>query len=193
MARLRPFVVALALTLAVSAGLIGSSATPAAALSTRLVDFAAEPAGALPTAGWLRFGGLGASGDDEISGPVFSWGCRGGELGRYAYLWGCAGANNRYLMGHASAEFEPLCDFVRVAGAAAGTRALVGMLVTWKTPSGDVERYRVSWARVASIDVWGRTGDLWAWNATAAPTLTFQTCYGARSEYRLIVRAVLVS
>ncbi len=178
MARLRPFIVALALALAVSAGLIGSPAQPAAALST---------------AGWLRFGGLGASGGDVISGPVYNWGCRGGELGRDAYLWDCAGADNRYLMGHASAEFQPLYDFVRAAGTAAGTRALVGKLVTWKTPSGDVERYRVSWARVASVDVWGRTGDLWAWNATTGPTLTFQTCYGARSEYRIIVRAVLDS
>ena len=177
MNRLRPLVVALALALTVSAGLIGP---------------AAQPAGALSTAGWLRFGGLGAAGGDVISGPVYNWGCRGGELGRYAYRWGCAGANNRYLMGHAYAEFEPLYRFVRARGPAAGTRALVGKLVTWKTPSGDVQRYRVSWARVAAVGWWGRTGHLWAWNAPTAPTITFQTCYGARSEYRIIVRAVLV-
>jgi len=177
MNRLRPLVVALALALAVSAGLIGP---------------AAQPAGALSTAGWLRFGGLGAAGGDVISGPVYNWGCRGGELGRYAYRWGCAGTNNRYLMGHAYAEFEPLYRFVRARGPAAGTRALVGKLVTLKTPSGDVQRYRVSWARVAAVGWWGRTGHLWAWNATTAPTITFQTCYGARSEYRLIVRAILV-
>jgi len=177
MTRLRPFVASLALALAVSAGLIGPAAQPAAALST---------------AGWLRFGGLGTAGDEVISGPVLNWGCRGGELGRYAYRWGCAGANNRYLMGHAFAEFEPLFDFVRARGVTAGTRGLVGKLVTWRTPSGDVQRYRVSWARVTTVGWWGRTGDLWAWNATAVPSITFQTCYGARSEYRIIVRAVLV-
>ena len=47
----------------------------------------------------------------------------------------------------------------------------------------------MAWARVATVAYWGRTGELWAWNATDVPSITFQTCYGARSEYRLIVRA----
>ena len=49
----------------------------------------------------------------------------------------------------------------------------------------------MTWARVASVCYWGNTGDRWAWNATAEPVLTFQTCFGARSEYRIVVRAVL--
>ncbi len=147
---------------------------------------------ALSYGGWMRFPGLGAAGRDTMSGTVYNWGCRGGTLGLQVYRWGCAGRNNRYLMGHAFAAFEPLHDFVAARGASAGTRALVGMPVYLRTPSGSVERYRVTWARVASVSYWGATGDVWAWNATSAPALTFQTCYGARSEYRIIVRAELL-
>ena len=147
---------------------------------------------ALSYGGWMRFPGLGPAGRDTMSGTVYNWGCRGGTLGLQVYRWGCAGRNNRYLMGHAFAAFEPLHDFVAARGASAGTRALVGMPVYLRTPSGSVERYRVTWARVASVSYWGATGDVWAWNATSAPALTFQTCYGARSEYRIIVRAELL-
>jgi hypothetical protein len=151
----------------------------------------APAAAALSYAGWVRFPGLGASGRDTLSGTVYNWGCRGGTIGTAIYRWGCAGTNNRYLMGHAWASFEPLHDFVAARGVTAGTRALVGMPVYLRSPTGAVLHYRVTWARVASVSYWGATGDRWAWNATPQPSLTFQTCYGARSQYRIIVRAVL--
>ncbi len=153
----------------------------------------AEPssAAALANGGSLRFPGLGASGRETLSGTIYNWGCRGGTIGESIYRWGCAGRNNRYLMGHAYASFEPLHDFVAARGVGAGTRALVGKPVYLRTGTGAVLRYRVAWARVASVGSWGATGDAWAWNATADPSLTFQTCYGARSQYRIIVRAVL--
>jgi len=170
MTRLRP--VLLALTMVV--GLVGGLAQPADALST---------------GGSIRFPGLGRSGTETMSGTIYNWGCRGGEIGSRIYRWGCAGVNNRYLLGHAHAGFDELHDFVRARGAAAGTRALVGRRVYLRTSSGEIRRYRVVWARVASVDYWGRTGDQWAWNATIVPSITFQTCYGSRSQYRLIVRA----
>jgi hypothetical protein len=142
-------------------------------------------------AGVLRFPGLGASGREMMSGTIHEWGCRGGTIASGIYRWGCAGANNRYLLGHAFASFRPLHDFVAARGVRAGTRALVGMPVFVRGAGGALERYRVTWARVAPVDAWGRTGDTWAWNATDEPSLTFQTCFGARSEYRIIVRAVL--
>lgn len=147
-------------------------------------------AAALASGGSLRFPGLGASGRETMGGTIYNWGCRGGTIGESIYRWGCAGRGNRYLMGHAYASFEPLHDFVAARGVTAGTRALVGKLVYVRTAIGTL-RYRVTWARVASVSSWGATGDTWAWNATSEPSLTFQTCYGARSQYRIIVRAVL--
>jgi hypothetical protein len=146
---------------------------------------------AVSHAGVLRFPGLGASGRETMSGTIHEWGCRGGTIASGIYRWGCAGSNNRYLLGHAFASFQPLHDFVAARGVRAGTRALVGMPVFVQDAGGALERYRVTWARVAPVDTWGRTGDTWAWNATDEPALTFQTCFGARSEYRIIVRAVL--
>ena len=134
---------------------------------------------------------MGASGGETMTGTILNWGCRGGTIGASIYRWGCAGRNNRYLMGHAYASFEPLHDFIAARGVTAGTRALVGRPVYIKTGTGVTLRYRVAWARVASVSYWGATGDRWAWNATPGPSLTFQTCYGARSQYRIIVRAVL--
>jgi hypothetical protein len=174
MTRLRPVLLALALV----AGLVGGLAQPADALST---------------SGTIRFPGLGASGRDTLSGTVYNWGCRGGEIGTAIYRWGCAGSGNRYLMGHAYASFSELHDFVKARGVAAGTRALVGKTVWLRTGSGRLVQFRVAWARVTTVDYWGRTGDQWAWNATDVPSITFQTCYGARSQYRLIVRAERVS
>lgn len=170
MARLRPLLLALV-------------------LATGLVGGLAQPTDALSTAGYLRFPGLGRSGAETMSGTIYSWGCRGGELGLKIYRWGCAGVNNRYLMGHAHASFEPLYDFVRARGATAGARALVGKIVYLRTVTGSQQRYRVKWAKVYSVSYWGATGERWAWNSTAVPSITFQTCYGAASEYRLIVRA----
>lgn len=174
MRRPRPLLLALALATALVGG---------------LTDGPVEPADALTSAGSIRFPGLGRSGSETMGGPVFNWGCRGGELGRQIYRWGCAGDLNRYLMGHAFAGFEELHDFVAARGVAAGTRALVGMPVYLRTATGRRVVFRVTWARVASVTYWGRTGERWAWNETKVPSITLQTCYGARSEYRLIVRA----
>lgn len=170
MTRLRPALLALALAVTLLGGLV-------------------QPADALSSGGSIRFPGLGRSGGETLSGTIYNWGCRGGEIGSRIYRWGCAGERNRYLMGHAHASFEELHDFVAARGVAAGTQALVGKAVWLRTATGRIVQFRVAWARVASVGYWGRTGELWAWNATDVPSITFQTCYGARSEYRLIVRA----
>jgi hypothetical protein len=166
-----------------------AAGSPAGAQSVARGASAAPAAASI--AGVLRFPGLGASGRETMSGTILEWGCRGGTIASGIYRWGCAGSNNRYLLGHAFASFQPLHDFVAARGVRAGTRALVGMPVFVRDAVGVLERYRVTWARVAPVDTWGRTGDTWAWNATDEPALTFQTCFGARSEYRIIVRAVL--
>ena len=184
MSRLTRSLAAAALALTLLSGL-----TPAAGVAP---GTAAPVASALTPGGWLRFPGLGASGSEEMIGTVLNWGCRGGLIGPRIYRWGCAATGNRYLMAHADAAFSELHDFVRARGAVAGTRALVGRHVYFKTTGGETLVYRVTWARVATVDYWGRTGHVWAWGPTERPAITFQTCYGSRSEYRLIVRAELV-
>lgn len=98
----------------------------------------------------------------------------------YVYRWGCAGRNNVYLLGHAYSVFEPLHDaYVR------GTLRK-GMMVVYADGSGRVRTYAVTWWRVTRP-----TSDAsWAWAPLTRPSMTLQTCVGADSQYRLIVRLV---
>jgi hypothetical protein len=97
--------------------------------------------------------------------------------GNRVYRWGCAGSNNVYLFGHAHSVFKPLHDaYVR-------GRLRKGMKLYYANGSGKVSTYAVSWWKVTTPDK-----GAWAYAAQSAPSLTLQTCVGARSQYRLIVR-----
>jgi sortase (surface protein transpeptidase) len=97
--------------------------------------------------------------------------------GNRVYRWGCAGRNNVYLFGHAHSVFKPLHDaYVR-------GRLKKGMKVYYADSSGKVSRYVVRWWRVTTPD----KGEF-AYAGQSVPSLTLQTCVGARSQYRLIVR-----
>jgi hypothetical protein len=94
------------------------------------------------------------------------------------YRWGCAGANNVYLMSHAWSTFRPLHDaYVR------GTLRK-GMRVWYADSGGHVHEYRVIWWKVTAPT----TAASWAWAALPSPGMTLQTCVGANSQYRLMVR-----
>jgi len=94
------------------------------------------------------------------------------------YRWGCAGRNNVYLLSHAWSTFKPLHDaYVR------GTLRK-GMRVWYADGGGSVHEYRVIWWRVTAPT----TAAKWAWAALPSPGMTLQTCVGANSEYRLMVR-----
>jgi len=96
----------------------------------------------------------------------------------YVYRWGCAGTNNVYLMGHAYSVFKPLHD-AYVSG-----RLQPGMKVYYADGAGVTHVYAVSWWKLTLP-----TGDVsWAWADQAVPSMTLQTCVGANSQYRLIVR-----
>ena len=96
------------------------------------------------------------------------------------YRWGCAGRNNIYLLGHAYSVFKPLHD------AYVGGRLRAGMIVDYADTSGHVQRYAVAWWKVVRP-----TGAAsWAWAPQPVPSMTLQTCVGAHSEYRLMVRMV---
>ena len=97
--------------------------------------------------------------------------------GNRVYRWGCAGSNNVYLFGHAYSVFKPLHDaYVR-------GRLRTGMKAYYADASGRVRTYSVSWWKLTTPD----KGD-WAYASLARPSLTLQTCVGANSQYRLIVR-----
>jgi hypothetical protein len=100
--------------------------------------------------------------------------------GHRVYRWGCAGRNNVYLFGHASSVMKPLHD------AYVAKRLRKGMPVWYADGNGKVRRYVVSYWRVVRPD-----GDIgWAFAAQSKPSMTLQTCVGADSQYRLVVRLV---
>jgi hypothetical protein len=101
----------------------------------------------------------------------------------YVYRWGCAGTNNVYLLGHAYSVFKPLHD------AYVGGRLKKGMKVFYADGTGRVRTYAVVWWKVTPPT----TSASWAWAAQSRPSMTLQTCLGANSEYRLMVRLVAVS
>jgi hypothetical protein len=97
--------------------------------------------------------------------------------GNRVYRWGCAGSNNVYLFGHAHSVFRALHDaYVR-------GRLSKGMKVYYANASGKVATYAVSWWKLTTPDK-----GAWAYAAQSTPSLTLQTCVGAQSQYRLIVR-----
>jgi hypothetical protein len=101
--------------------------------------------------------------------------------GDVVYRWGCAGSNNVYLFGHAHSVFKPLHDaYVRGS-------LKKGMQVIYADGAGKVSTYAVSWWRVTTPD----KGEF-AYAAQGTPSLTLQTCVGAQSQYRLIVRLTKV-
>jgi sortase (surface protein transpeptidase) len=101
--------------------------------------------------------------------------------GDRVYRWGCAGSNNVYLFGHAHSVFKPLHDaYVR-------GRLSKGMKVMYADANGKVSTYAVSWWKLTTPDK-----GAWAYAGQSRPSLTLQTCVGARSQYRLIVRLTKV-
>lgn len=95
------------------------------------------------------------------------------------YRWGCAGKNNIYLFGHAWGVMKPFHD-----GYLAG-RVKVGMVAKFADATGTVRTYRVTAIRIV-------TPGLVAWAIASQPvaSMTIQTCIGARSDRRLLVRLV---
>jgi len=98
----------------------------------------------------------------------------------YMYRWGCAGSNNVYLMGHAYSAMKPLHD-AYVSG-----RLHVGLKAYYADGNGKVHTYGVRWWKLTRPT----TAASWAWAGQDVPSMTWQTCVGTNSEYRLMVRLV---
>ena len=103
---------------------------------------------------------------------------RASEPDNHVYRWGCAGSNNVYLLGHAWGVFKPLHD------AYTNGRLKVGMKAMYADAGGRVHVYAVRWWKV----VRPTTSASWAWASLSSPSMTLQTCVGANSKYRLMVR-----
>jgi sortase (surface protein transpeptidase) len=118
-----------------------------------------------------------------INRSIASFPCsRSQAPGNRVYRWGCAGANNIYLMGHAYSVFKPLHD------AYVNGRLKKGMKVIYADGSGRIHTYSVIWWKVTKPT----TSASWAWAAQSKPSMTLQTCVGARGELRLMVRLVAI-
>lgn len=117
-----------------------------------------------------------------ISRSVSGYACSSSYYpGDRVYRWGCAGGNNVYLFGHAHSVFKPLHDaYVR-------GRLRKGMKVYYAAADGKVATYAVRWWRLTTPE-----NGAWAFAGQSRPSLTLQTCVGARSQYRLIVRLAKV-
>jgi hypothetical protein len=116
-----------------------------------------------------------------INQPVSFFSCdRAAAPDNYVYRWGCAGSNNVYLLGHASGVFRALHDSYL------NGRLQVGMRVYYADDSGTTHLYTVQWWKLTRPT----TDASWAWASQEAPSMTLQTCMGANSQYRLMVRLV---
>jgi hypothetical protein len=100
----------------------------------------------------------------------------------FVYRWGCSGTNNVYLLGHAYSVFKPLHD------AYTSHRLKVGLKAYYADANGKVHAYAVKWWKTTPPT----TSASWAWAAQSTPSMTLQTCVGANSQLRLMVRLVEV-
>ncbi len=114
-----------------------------------------------------------------INQAVYWYPCSSSSApGPMVYRWGCAGANNVYLLAHAGGKFRPLYN-AYYAG-----RLKVGQLVVYADGRGKVHYFRLAWYKVTPP----LASSHWAWDPQPVSSLTLQTCVGANSSLRLFVR-----
>jgi hypothetical protein len=117
-----------------------------------------------------------------IDQAIQSWPCsRGGKLANVVYDWGCAGSNNRYLMGHGYGVFNALLS-------AYPGRLPVGLIAWVADANGRLVRYRlVSSTLMLKTQAWSPNGK-WTYLGTPTSVLTLQTCFGAANDRFLFIR-----
>ncbi len=115
-----------------------------------------------------------------MSNHVYWFACtRSRDPDNLIYRWGCAGANNVYILGHAYGVMKPLHD-AYVRGALHD-----GMVAIYADGKGHVHWYKVvSWRVVDPSEA------AWAIASQPVPSMTLQTCVGKDGQYRLNVRLV---
>jgi hypothetical protein len=118
-----------------------------------------------------------------VTNRVYTFPCsRSRDPDNLVYRWGCAGTNNVYLLGHAYGVFRALNH------AYYNGKLKVGMPVVYADAHGKLHLYRVTtWRIVNALNA------AWAIGAQPVPSMTLQTCVGARGNLRLVVRLVEVN
>jgi hypothetical protein len=119
----------------------------------------------------------------SLSRDIYDWGCNGGLIPNRVEYWGCVGRNNLYLLGHAWGVFAKIHD-----GYHSGALR-VGLTAFYADKRGVIHRYRISWVRHVAIADYASWSE-WAMAASSGPVITLQTCDGATSAYRILVRLV---
>ena len=158
-------------TPAVKIAVVVKAAKPAAKPAAKV----AKPAAVLAGTNHFWFPALG------ISNKVHTFNCAGPyTIPSGIWHFGCNGPHNIYLMAHGWSDFKAL----RVAYRN-GTLAK-GMSAYCAGPDGTVLRYKVAWVRHVPVDEFNAS--YWEWAINDVTAVTLQTCDGAHSEYRIIVR-----
>lgn len=100
------------------------------------------------------------------------------------WRWGCGPSSNIYLLSHAWSTFKKI-KLAYHSGA-----LQVGQNVWYANASGDVTKWEVRWIRRVTAEYLNATAGEWALNDSPTPIMTLQTCDGAQSQLRIIVRLV---
>ncbi len=108
----------------------------------------------------------------------------GSTLPMGVFRWGCGPASNIYLLSHAASTFS------KVRKAFHDGTLQVGQNVWYSNAQGDVTRWEVSWIRRVTDDYLNATASEWALSDSPTPIMTLQTCDGAQSQLRIIVRLI---
>ena len=100
------------------------------------------------------------------------------------WRWGCGPQNNVYLLSHAWSTFK------KIKTAFNNGNLHVGQNVWYANAQGDVTKFEIKWIRQVTAEYLNSTAGDWALNDSPTPIMTLQTCNGANSELRIIVRLV---
>ncbi|MEP7379466.1 MAG: hypothetical protein ABI725_07905, partial [Chloroflexota bacterium] len=100
------------------------------------------------------------------------------------FRWGCGPASNIYMLSHAASTFK------KIRTAFHNGTLDVGQTVWYSNAQGDVTKWEVRWIRRVTAQYLNATAGDWALNDSPTPIMTLQTCDGAQSQLRIIVRLV---
>lgn len=121
-----------------------------------------------------------------MSEEVRTWGCKGGTLPNYVYIWTCAGTNNLYLLGHNNKYvFGPFVSYYDRHGKALPK----GMDLYYANSKGKVTHYKLTFTKIVR---YGSDAQMrLIYDNLGTPSVTIQTCYRG-TDPDLMIRFVKV-
>ncbi|MEO8625734.1 MAG: sortase [Candidatus Limnocylindrales bacterium] len=103
---------------------------------------------------------------------------------RFAGHVALGSASNIYLLSHAASTFK------KIRTAFHNGTLQVGQNVWYSNAQGDISKWEVRWIRRVTAEYLNATAGDWALNDSPTPIMTLQTCDGAQSQLRIIVRLI---